>query len=174
MKKIIDGIIVVEGKTDVDFLSSYIDAEFVITNGSAISEDTINYLMNANKQIYVLTDPDFPGMKIRGEIAQKVMNVKHVFIKKENSIKNGKVGVAEGDIKEILDAFENVYEEKSYQISNITMSDLVDLGFSGARDSDEKRQKVSEKLHLGYCNAKTFLKRLNSKGITLEDLKKLC
>ena len=43
MKKKINGIIVVEGKSDVELLSSYIDAEFVITNGSAISDETITY-----------------------------------------------------------------------------------------------------------------------------------
>ena len=36
MKKIVNGIIVVEGKTDVAFLSQFIDAEFVTTNGSEI------------------------------------------------------------------------------------------------------------------------------------------
>lgn len=63
MKKKINGIIVVEGKTDVELLSSYIDAEFVITNGSAINEKTINYLKSVDRDIYVLTDPDFPGKK---------------------------------------------------------------------------------------------------------------
>ena len=33
MKKQIKGILVVEGKSDVAFLTNYIDAEFVITNG---------------------------------------------------------------------------------------------------------------------------------------------
>ena len=32
MKKIINAIIVVEGKSDVQFLESFIDAEFVITS----------------------------------------------------------------------------------------------------------------------------------------------
>ena len=40
----IDGVIVVEGKSDVAFLSNFIDTEFVTTNGSEISKDTIEYL----------------------------------------------------------------------------------------------------------------------------------
>ena len=36
MKKIINAIIVVEGKSDVQFLESFIDARFVITNGSDV------------------------------------------------------------------------------------------------------------------------------------------
>ena len=40
----VDGVIVVEGKSDIAFLSNFIEAEFVITNGSEISKDTISYL----------------------------------------------------------------------------------------------------------------------------------
>ena len=47
MKKIVDGIIVVEGKTDVSVLSSFLDAEYVITNGSAIDNDVLNYLLSS-------------------------------------------------------------------------------------------------------------------------------
>ena len=172
MKKKINGIIVVEGKSDVELLSSYIDAEFVITNGSAISDETITYLKNSNRDIYVLTDPDFPGKKIRDELSSNIANLKHVFIKKENSIKHGKVGVAEGDINEILEAIENAYEEKEIRIGNLTMSDLSEMGLTGSDDSRVKRDLICDKLHLGFCNAKTFLKRLNNNGITKEELRK--
>lgn len=172
MKKKINGIIVVEGKSDVELLSSYIDAEFVITNGSAISDETITYLKNSKRDIYVLTDPDFPGKKIRDELSSNIANLKHVFIKKENSIKHGKVGVAEGDINEILEAIENAYEEKETRIGNLTMSDLNEMGLTGSDDSRVKRDLICDKLHLGFCNAKTFLKRLNNNGITKEELRK--
>ena len=172
MKKKINGIIVVEGKTDVELLSSYIDAEFVITNGSAISKDTIDYLKNSNRDIYVLTDPDFPGKKIRDELSSNISNLKHVFIKKENSIKHGKVGVAEGNIHEILDAIENAYEERDTQTGSLTMSDLNELGLTGTAESREKRDLVCDLFHLGFCNAKTFLKRLNNNGITKEEGRK--
>lgn len=172
MKKIIDGIIVVEGKSDVEFLSSYILAEFVTTNGSALSRETISYLKNTKRDIYVLTDPDFPGKKIRDELSQNISNLKHVFIKKESSVKHGKVGVAEGDIKEILSAFENAYIEKEKASGSLTMSDLCALGLSGCEQSEILRKDVSEKLNLGFCNAKTFLKRLNNNRITKEELEK--
>lgn len=172
MKKKINGIIVVEGKTDVELLSTYVDAEFVITNGSALDKKTIDYLKSVNRDIYVLTDPDFPGKKIRDELSQNIPNLKHVFIKKENSIKNGKVGVAEGDIKEILEALEHVYVEKEVPVGSLTMSDLADLGLIGEEDSKIKRETICDKLNLGFCNAKTFLKRLNNNGISKEQLRK--
>ena len=172
MKKKINGIIVVEGKTDVELLSSYIDAEFVITNGSALDNKTIQYLKNSKREIYVLTDPDFPGKKIRDELSQNISNLKHVFIKKENSIKHGKVGVAEGDIEEILKALDNAYVEHEETTGSLTMSDLYELGLIGRSDSAQKREKICDELKLGFCNAKTFLKRLNNNSVTKEELEK--
>lgn len=171
MKKIINGIVVVEGKSDVEFLSTYIDSEFVITNGSALSKETIDYLKNNKRDIYVLTDPDFPGKKIRDELSKHIPNLKHVFIKKETSIKNGKVGVAEGDINEILEAFRNAYVEHKQIKGSLNMSDLYELGLSGSEKSEAQRKQVCDKLNLGHCNAKTLLKRLNNNKISKEELK---
>lgn len=55
MKKQLDAILVVEGKSDVAYLSSFIDAEFVITNGSDIPLDTISYLKKASKKKKLLS-----------------------------------------------------------------------------------------------------------------------
>ena len=83
MKKIINGIIVVEGKTDVAFLSEFIDAEFVITNGSEIPQKTIEYLQKSseNRDIFVLTDPDSPGKRIRDILDLKIKNLKLKIIR---------------------------------------------------------------------------------------------
>ena len=174
MKTKINGIIVVEGKTDVAFLSEFIDAEFVITNGSEISEKTIEYLKNCreNRDIFVLTDPDSPGKRIRDVLDTEIPNLKHCFVSKEKSIKHNKVGVAESTKDEVLNALKNYIVSSKDPIGHIQMSDLVKIGLVGARDSDEKREKVCEKFHLGFCNAKTFLKRLNNCGITLEEIEK--
>lgn len=169
----IDGIVVVEGKSDVAFLSSFLDCEFVTTNGSEISKDTISYLKNQNKNIYVLTDPDYPGERIRTVLDENIPNLHHCFIKKENAIKNGKVGVAESNKEEILQALKNAVVLAKENIGNITMSDLNELGLTGETNSKEKRDKISEQLHLGHTNAKTFLKRINYCNITIEQIKQL-
>lgn len=175
MKKQLNGILVVEGKSDVAFLSNYIDAEFVTTNGSETSKDTIEYLKEASKtkEIYVLTDPDSPGKRIRDVLDANIPNLKHCFISKENSIKHNKVGVAEGDINEILESLSFALVTNKENFGNLTMNDLVELGLSGTTDSLQKRELVSKKLHIGFCNSKTFLKRLNYLGISKEELKKL-
>ena len=174
MKTVINGIIVVEGITDVSFLSEFIDAEFVTTNGSEIPEETIKYLQNSREKrdILVLTDPDSPGKKIRDTLDQFIPNLKHCFISKEHSIKKNKVGVAESTKEEVLKALANFIETKKDEVGTITHSDLNKLGLEGSEDSSKNRQKVINKYHLGFCNAKTFLKRVNYSHLTIEDLKK--
>ena len=170
-----NGIIVVEGKTDVSLLSSFLEADIVTTNGSAISEETLNFLEEASKtrEIVLLLDPDSPGKKIRDAIAQRIPNAKHAFIPKEKAIKHHKVGVAESDKDTILDALANLVPEKSSIPGSLTMNDLFELGITGSDTSASLRFKIGSKLHIGSTNAKTFIKRANALGIdrkSLEDL----
>ena len=59
----IDGIIVVEGKEDVSYLSSFIKALFFTTNGLDISEEKIEFLkrVSEKQKIIILTDSDKAG-----------------------------------------------------------------------------------------------------------------
>lgn len=175
MKKIIDGILVVEGKSDVAFLQNYIDAEFVITNGSDVPESTISYLKEASKAktIIVLTDPDFPGKQIRTKLDENIPNLKHCFINKENAIKNGKVGVAEANINEVLESLENLFSNSKRSEGTLTTNDLYDLGLLGNENSEYLRNKISSILHLGHNNAKSFLKRANAMNVSKEKLQEI-
>ena len=176
MKEKIDALIVVEGKSDVAYLSNYFDGEFVTTNGSDVPEETIKYLKEAKangKNVVVLTDPDAPGKRIRDVLDQNIPGLSHSFIEKKFAIKNGKVGVAECDIDEVKRALKNQYQNKTTIKTHICMDELYDLGLTGCRESEELRNKVSSKSSLGYVNAKTLLKRLNSLGITREQLEKI-
>ena len=42
-------VIVVEGKSDLIFLQSFLDAEIIITNGSEISKQTLDMIKKANE-----------------------------------------------------------------------------------------------------------------------------
>jgi ribonuclease M5 len=48
----------------------------------------------------------------------------------------------------------------------LTMTDMVQLGLSGSRFASQNRATLSEHFHLGECNAKTMLKRLNMFNIS--------
>lgn len=168
-------VIVVEGKTDVDFLSSFIEADFVTTNGSAVSQETLNYIESLSKtrDIIVLTDPDSPGKRIRDIVAERVPSVIHAFIPKEKAIRGKKVGVAESDKQTVEDALRNLIPNKPLPEATITAAMLYDLGLSGGSDSAALRAKVGTKLHFGPTNAKTFLKRVNALGVSPERLKEV-
>lgn len=175
MKKHIDGIIVVEGKSDVAFLSNYIDAEYVTTNGSEIPFSTLEYLKTArkNKDIIVLTDPDFPGRRIRAMLDENIDGLKHVYINKEHAIKHNKVGVAEADINEIMKALDNAFDNSNNDNEYISYSDLFNLGLIGGKDSKAKRDILTHKLFIGFSNAKTLYKKLNSLKMSKEDVEGL-
>ena len=172
-----DDIIVVEGTHDVIKIhEAYPNANCVITNGSEISTETINYIkeLSKNHNIIVFTDPDYPGERIRSKIVEIVPNCKHAFIRKKDahSSNNKKLGVEHGTKEIIIECLENVYDNN---VSNDTISnlDLYELGLTGKENSGALRDKISDKLNIGRPNNKTFLKRLNLIGITKEKLEEI-
>ena len=89
-KLFVDGVIVVEGKSDVTFLQEFVDAIFVTTNGSEISKETIEYIkeLKKNNRVIVLTDPDSPGNRIRNILNEQIDGLEHAFVDKKVSISN--------------------------------------------------------------------------------------
>lgn len=167
------GAIVVEGKTDVDLLSQFLDCEIITTNGSEISRKTIDYIkeVKKRKKVIVLTDPDAPGKRIRDILNENIDGLDNAYLPKNKCIKKNKVGVAECDKDTILEAIENLIPgEGSKMESDITQADLLELGYVGSPDSASKREQLEEQLHIGHTNGKTLLKRLHSLGITRKEL----
>lgn len=166
-------LIVVEGKTDLIFLKSFLDADIVVTNGSEISKNTLDFIKEANEKqgVIILTDPDYPGLRIRNIITNYIGDCKHAYVEKNKAIKGKKVGIAETKKEDILEALKNVVTYKKDNQKLIKESDLYELGLLGKTDSKSKREKICEHYHLGWCNAKTFLKRVNMFGLTLKEIK---
>lgn len=169
-----DALIVVEGATDKALLTSFLDSEVVITNGSDVPRGTIDYLKEASatRNIVVLTDPDAPGKRIRDELDKAIPNLLHAYIPKEKCIKKHKVGVAESSKEDILEALSHIAPSSSNKAGFLTFADLYELGLMGSEESSAKRNQLSKRFHLGECNAKTFLKRINALSLdkeTLED-----
>lgn len=166
-------LIVVEGKTDLIFLKSFLDADIVITNGSEISKNTLDFIKKANEKqgVIILTDPDYPGLRIRNIITDYIGNCKHAYVEKNKAIKGKKVGIAETKKEDIIEALKNVVTYKKDNKKQINESDLYEMGLLGKEDSKIKREKICSYYHLGWCNAKTFLKRINMFGLTLKEIK---
>lgn len=165
-------VIIVEGKSDYTYLKSFIDADIIITNGSEISTQTLDVIKKANEErgVIIFTDPDYPGLRIRNTISDYIGNCKHAYVEKNKAIKGKKVGIAETKQEDIIKALENVVTYIKENPKTISETDLYDLGLIGKNDSKEKREKVCNYYHLGWCNGKTFLKRVNMFGLKLKDL----
>lgn len=165
-------LIVVEGKTDIDFLSSFIEADFYSVNGSAISFKDISFLkeIEKNRPIIILTDPDFPGKKIREILNSNLTNVYNAYVRKEFAIKNHKVGVAESTINEVLLALNNLKKFETNVNSDLTMNDLYELNLNGSKNSKQLRRTICDYLHIEYLNAKQLLKKLKMLGLNKNDL----
>lgn len=172
--KEIKEIIVVEGKSDKQFLETFLKADILTCNGSAVDGFDKEYLLELSKHrdIIILTDPDYPGEKIRKEISSFLPKCKHAFVRKENSIKKHKVGVAEASKEEVLRALENVVTFDLFNKGKLTMADLMLLKLAG-NNSLINKNKVIDYFHIGVCNSKTLLKRLNMLNVSKEELEKI-
>ncbi|MDO4499982.1 MAG: ribonuclease M5 [Erysipelotrichaceae bacterium] len=165
-------VIVVEGKNDSLRLKSFFDVETIETHGLGLSKETIAYIKEVNEKrgVILFLDPDSPGEKIRKRLNDEIPGLKNAFILKEDARTKKKVGVEHAN-KEVLEEALNNLVSYSEKKGDITMLDLYDLGLMGSDNSDEKRNILSRKYHIGKCNAKTFLKRINLLGISIDDLK---
>ena len=168
--------IIVEGEHDKRKLLSFLDADVLVTGGFCIfKNDKMKELikrLSEKKGVIILTDPDYPGQKIRNEISSYLNVCKHAFVRKENSIKKRKVGVAEASKEEVLYALENVVTFDNSEVGELTATDLYLLNISGSNSSINK-EKVINHFHIGHCNSKTLLKRLNLLKVSKEELEKI-
>ena len=164
-------IIVVEGKTDTAVLKKLFDCDTIETHGLALSNETLDLIEEASKTrgVMILTDPDFPGNKIRNQIIERVPNALHAFVEKKDAIGKKKLGIAEAKEEAIINAIENVVTFSSNKDS-ISWQEFINLDIIGNK---EKREIIFNKLHLGYGNNKTLFKRLNMVGYTKEDILKI-
>lgn len=172
-----EDIIVVEGTHDeIKIKSVYPNAQCVVTNGSQISEDTLKYIKELSKthNIIIMTDPDYPGERIRNKVLEVVPNASHAFIRKPECISKNKkkVGIEHASKECIVESLQNVYNYETNE-DVITIQALYKFNLTGSKDSQIRRDKISDYLNIGKPNAKTFLKRLNLLKIDEEKLKEI-
>jgi ribonuclease M5 len=174
MKHTISAIIVVEGTTDANWLKSFLEAEIVITNGSDVPRETIEYLQEAikTKPVIIMTDPDGPGQKIRHKLDQSIPGLKHAFVPKEEALAKGKVGIAQASQASIMEALETMIETNAVTRGTLTNYDLMALGLASSPQAARRRDFIGRRFHVGHNNGKQLLYRLNHLNVTFEALKK--
>lgn len=164
----------VEGKDDTIAIQRAVNADTIETNGSAISEETLQRIQLAQEKrgVIVFTDPDYPGRRIRAIIEERIPGVKHAFLSKEKCIAaNGKsLGIEHASDEDIREALKNVYtplEEKPTK-EEITLADLMDARLIGHPSAKDRRIRLGEILNIGMTNGKQLRKRLMMFQITFE------
>lgn len=170
----IDAVIVVEGKHDSEKLKKFFDVDTIETSGSHLSKETLNLIKGValKRKVILLLDPDSVGEKIRTIINQEIKGLVNCFVLKKDAKTHKKVGIEHADYNTLKIALENflIYGESK---ESLKYQDMLELGLSGNENSSSLRMKVSEYFHLGKCNSKTMLKRLNMLGINKKKIKEI-
>jgi ribonuclease M5 len=169
---LIKEIIVVEGLHDSQKLQSiYPGLDCIITNGSEITESTIELIRQGNETrgVILFLDPDFPGKKITQRILENVPGVQIAFLNKKDAISRNhkKVGVEHASETNIKNALDHLFQTTNNRVNPITRQELFDLQLINHEMARKNRQTVCERLHLPFCNGKTFLKLINRMDINL-------
>ncbi|RDX01134.1 ribonuclease M5 [Listeria kieliensis] len=174
-KPVIKEVIVVEGRDDTTAINRAVEADTIETNGSAINEETIEQIRHANEKrgVIILTDPDFPGEKIRKTIEAQVPGCKHAFIKKKDALpKFGRgIGVEHASPEAIRAALERFHTSriKRAETPLVTRERLIEAGLLFGDGAKRRRELLGEELRIGYANGKQLEARLNLFEITAQE-----
>ncbi|WEG12741.1 ribonuclease M5 [Pullulanibacillus sp. KACC 23026] len=166
-------IIVVEGKSDTQAIQRAVEADTIETNGSAINRQTLDMIQHAQhiKGVIIFTDPDNPGERIRKIVSQNVPGCKHAFLTRQEAFggKTRSLGIEHASPEVIRSALEKVYTESDEQEELISMSQLRDYGLIAGEKAKSRRERLGERLKIGYTNGKQLYKRLNMFRISQAD-----
>ncbi len=164
-------VIIVEGKTDTIKLKKiFPNIETIETNGFAINSEIISLIQQATKtsDVICFLDPDGPGKKIRQTIISAIPNIKHAFIDIDLLRGKKKIGIAEANDQDIINALENLIEFKEKN-NSISWDKYIDLNLN----NKAKRKVVCDHFKIPLFNHKQLFKVLNMINVTYEDILKI-
>ena len=165
-------VIVVEGRADeARIRSCRIEADTIRTDGFNLLPHTLEAIRAAYERrgIIILTDPDGAGERIRKYLTDKFPLAKHAFVPRKEAIANDDLGIEQANRDSILRALEQARCLQFEPQHEFTLADLSENGLNGTTDASQRRSFVGAKLGIGYGNAKQFLRRLNSYGVTRDE-----
>ncbi len=155
---------------DVAAVRRAVEADCIVTDGFRLRSRTIKDIRAAYEArgIIVLTDPDTVGERIRARLTAMFPRAKHAFIPAEDATNaaDGDVGVEQAAPDAVRAALALVHTPMVRPAALFSMRDLILCGLTGAPDASARRARIGRRLGLGFANAKTFLARLNTYGVT--------
>lgn len=171
-------IIVVEGLHDKQAVLAAVAADVWVLGGDRVSRRTLQELGRAAKVrgLIVFTDPDGPGERIRRRLAVAFPNCQHAFVPRPIATRGGRIGVefaSPSAIRQALTALKEGHATPSPVGSTdpvadqaFTLADLAASGMVGHPGAANRRVRAGNRLGIGYGNAKAFVWKLNTLGIT--------
>ncbi len=163
--------IIVEGRDDITAVKAAVECHIIATGGSHFGEAKLKEIEEAHKRtgIIILTDPDYAGLRIREKILKRIPDAKHAYLPRKKAHDRGKAGVEYAKPEAIREALANVQTLRGDE-ALYTAQDLFTLGLTGSACAQERRRKVCDRLHIGACNGRQFIQRLNGYGISKDAL----
>lgn len=172
--RLIKEVIVVEGRDDIDAVQKAVNADIIATHGYGISRATLARIENAYKTrgIIILTDPDHAGQKIRQRLTELFPDALQAHISRNEAFDKSQtdIGVENASPQVIARAIEAAGRTLTEQHAAFTEKDMTYYGLDAGTGSRQLRDRLGQRLGIGYANSKGFLKRLNNYGITREEL----
>ena len=167
----IEEVIVVEGEHDRDRVQKAVQADVIITGGSRIRQEVYQQLDRVAKirGLIILTDPDFAGEQIRRKLTKRYPDSKHAYLPQKRAMKNGDIGIENAPLEEIASALSQVRHLVEDQEPEFSMADMVNYGLIGTPEAAIRRQHLGDLLRIGYANAKSFVKKLNTLRVSREE-----
>ena len=164
-------VLIVEGKNDVAAVKRAVEADCIVTGGFHFVGRTLKNISAAYERrgIIILTDPDSAGENIRKFLTRKFPNAKHAYIPRDEATANDDVGVEQARPESIRRALSKVRTLEVNPREEFTTAEMVALNLAGGAGSSKLRDKIGEALGIGYGNVKTFVRRLNSYGVTRDE-----
>lgn len=164
-------VLIVEGKMDVVAINKAVKADCIITEGFNLLPRTIKNIKAAYEKrgIIILTDPDFAGERIRSYLTKRFPKAKHAFIPVEEATAHNDIGVEQASPASIQKALAKVRTADWQPSNEFSAADLILNGLSGSDSASIRRGRLGAVLGIGFANAKTFLRRLNSYGVSREE-----
>ncbi|MBP3815422.1 MAG: ribonuclease M5 [Firmicutes bacterium] len=170
----IEEVIVVEGRDDTNAIKRAVGAITIETHGFGISKETWDKLDQAyeTKGLIIFTDPDHAGQEIRKRLKEKYPEAKEAFLSQGKAKKKGDVGIENASPEDILEALKKARAREGAMPREFSLEDLEKWDLVGREDSKDRREKLGDKLGIGYSNGKTLIKKLNGLGIQREEFEK--
>ena len=167
----VDGVLIVEGKEDVSYLSSFINALFFTTNGYDLNEEKIRFLKEAAKRnkLIIFTDPDEAGRKIAERLKCEINPIFEVKTIENFKKFKKKYGVAELCKNAVISSLTPFFTDKEVELIDYDLVSLISL----STDPSKAKKTLLDKYRLIDGNIKFLENELNILNINKQEVREL-